>query len=576
MYAASEERFSRIKNDGAFPEAVITHMIKKFHLCDSNIDQIVLPSTHMSPVHFLTGVSHGFSVEDYLREEEAYYKPRLLENKLVDFLQVFKDKIHKRYIDLYERIKDVSDTTRMQIWNQWRKERVSNIFGIPEEKITIVNHEHSHLAYAYYGSPFRDDNVLAVSFDGYSDYANAAIAVKEEGRLNIVHRYTNYNIGRIYRYITLLLRMRPGEHEFKVMGLAPYATEYNYRKALEVFESAYQFRDGEVVIDPALKDNYYYFQERLQLCRFDGIAGGLQIFTERMNRALCRYWLAKLHKSKIVLSGGVSLNIKANKCIGELLEVDDLFVMGSGGDESLCIGAIYGYLDNLGCGEEIVPIDTLCLGDDVEDVDREAAVRYLHENCSVKVYENAAPEEIAKQLADGKVIGRVYGNMEFGARALGNRSILADPRPRKIVKRINNQIKNRDFWMPFTPSMLDEGAKRYLNNPKGFSFPYMSVACETTKAGKRDLEGAIHPADETARPQILRNPRAYGGYHRLLHDFAEITGVPALLNTSLNLHGYPIVRTCMDAAKVFENSDLDGVVLGDTMVIRNRYEEMDF
>ena len=576
VYAASEERYSRIKNDGAFPEAVIAHIIEKYHLNDTNIDQVVLPSTHMSPVHFLTGVSHGFSIADYLREEEEYYKPRLLEGKAVDFLDVFKDKVDERYFDLYDRIKDVSDTVRMQIWNQWRKEKVSKIFGISETKITIVNHEHSHLAYAYYGSPFRGEDVLAVSFDGYSDFANAAIAVKEKDCLNIVRRYTNYNIGRIYRYITLLLKMRPGEHEFKVMGLAPYATEYNYRKALEVFESAYQFRDGEVIIDPELKDNYYYFQERLQLCRFDGIAGGLQIFTERMNRALCQYWLTKLHKRKIVLSGGVSLNIKANKCIGELPEVDDLFVMGSGGDESLCIGAIYGYLDNLGRGGEIMPLDMLYLGDDIEDADREAAVRHLHENCPVTVHENAASEEIAKQLANGKVLARVYGKMEFGARALGNRSILADPRSRKVVKRINNQIKNRDFWMPFTPSMLSEGAKKYLHNPKGFVFPYMSVACETTEQGKRDLAGAIHPADETARPQIVSDSGAYGGgYQRLLHDFAEITGVPALLNTSLNLHGYPIVRTCMDAAKVFENSDLDGMVLGNTMVMRNRDIEAD-
>jgi carbamoyltransferase len=434
--------------------------------------------------------------------------------------------------------------------------------------VQIVNHESAHAAYAYYGSPFRGDDVLAVTFDGFSDDANAAIATDVNGRLNISHRYTNYNIGRIYRFITLLLGMKPNEHEYKVMGLAPYATEYTYRKALKVFLDAYKFTEaGNVEVDPELKDHFFYFKDRLEACRFDGIAAALQIFTEKMNCALVSHWANKLGKQRVVLSGGVSLNIKANMEIGKLDCVQDLFVVGSGGDESLCIAGIYAYLDENGRGSEISPLESLYLGPALSESEINLSVKKFAQEVDVDVVENATPQLVAQKIANGSILGRVAGKMEFGARALGNRSILADPRSAETIKKINYKIKNRDFWMPFTPSMLPGAAKRYLQNPKGFRFPYMSVACETTDEGRASLPGALHPADQTARPQIVdrsMNP----GYHDLISAFESITGVGALLNTSLNLHGLPIVRTPEDALHVLKNSDLDGILFESTLVCR--------
>jgi carbamoyltransferase len=436
--------------------------------------------------------------------------------------------------------------------------------------VQIVNHESAHAAYAYYGSPFRGDDVLAVSFDGFGDDANAVIATDVNGRLNICHRYTNYNIGRIYRFITLLLGMKPNEHEYKVMGLAPYATEHTYRKALKVFLEAYKFTNiGGIQVDPELKDHFFYFKDRLEGCRFDGIAAALQIFTEKMNCALVSHWANKLGKKRVVLSGGVSLNIKANMEIGKLDCVQDLFVVGSGGDESLCIAGIYAYLNENDHGSEILPLRSLYLGSAPSNSEISSSIKKLTQKMDVEIFENAAPQVIAQRIADGSILGRVAGKMEFGARALGNRSILADPRSTETIKKINYKIKNRDFWMPFTPSMLPSAAKRYLLNPKGFEFPYMSVACETTQEGRTSLQAAIHPADQTARPQIVE-ASTNRGYHDLISAFASITGVGALLNTSLNLHGLPIARTTEDAVHVLENSNLDGLILGCNLVCRRR------
>ncbi|OGO29028.1 MAG: hypothetical protein A2W33_07295 [Chloroflexi bacterium RBG_16_52_11] len=568
-FAVSEERYSKVKNDTAFPDAAIKDAIRCCTLDPDSIERVVLVSRRMSPDHFLTSRECTFGIEDYLREQRDYYRPRLLDGGDLDYLTVFADKLDARYADLANEIR-IGGSSRVDIWNRWRIHRVSKLLGVSEAKISIVNHEHAHAAYAYYGSPFRGEDVLAVTFDGYGDDANAAIASPVNGRLQFAHRYSDYNIGRIYRFITLLLGMKPNEHEFKVMGLAPYATEYTYRKALEVFLSAYRFTsDGEVEVNAELKDHFYYFKDRLEGCRFDGIAAAVQLFTERMNCSLVSHWLSKLGKKRVVLSGGVSLNIKANMEVGKLPSVEDLFVVGSGGDESLCIAGIFAYLDESGRGDEIVPLDSLYLGPQIAEGDIDKAVKGVVEIMSADVTPNASANDVAQLLADGHILGRVSGRMEFGARALGNRSILADPRSAAVIRKINSQIKNRDFWMPFTPSMLPSASRRYLDNPKGFHFPYMSVACETTQEGRLSLAGALHPADLTARPQIVEE-HINGDYFQLISAFEKISGVGALLNTSLNLHGYPIVRTAEDAVNVLANSDLDGLLLDTTLVTRRR------
>ena len=172
-------------------------------------------------------------------------------------------------------------------------------------------------------------------------------------------------------------------------------------------------------------------------------------------------------------------------------------------------------------------------------------------------------------LRDGQIVARCQGRMEFGARALGNRSILANPSSPEVVPIINHQIKQRDFWMPFAGTLLDESQHRYIKNPTNLPSPHMMTAFDTLPEAQADLAAAIHPFDKTMRPQILRqtdNP----GYHALIRSFEDLTGIGAVLNTSFNLHGEPVVCSAADAVKTFMGSGLQNLSLGPYMISKNR------
>jgi carbamoyltransferase len=174
---------------------------------------------------------------------------------------------------------------------------------------------------------------------------------------------------------------------------------------------------------------------------------------------------------------------------------------------------------------------------------------------------------IAELLREGKILARCAGRMEFGQRSLGNRSILADPSDLRVKEKINAAVKSRDFWMPFAPVILDKYVHRYLLNPKNLESPHMTIGFDTTVEGYEAMIAACHPADRTARAQILyrhTNPELYA----VLEAFEALTGRGGLLNTSFNLHGHPIVNTPAEAIFVLENSGLDGVILNDYLILK--------
>jgi len=172
---------------------------------------------------------------------------------------------------------------------------------------------------------------------------------------------------------------------------------------------------------------------------------------------------------------------------------------------------------------------------------------------------------VGERVARGDVVARFSGRCEWGARALGNRSILADARNRDVVMKINEAVKNRDFWMPFAPSIMKERAEDYIVNPRRFPAPYMIVSFDTTEKGREALRAALHQYDFTARPQVVEkswNP----GYHRVMKNFEDETGEGGFLNTSFNLHGYPIVCSPQDAIRTLEVTGLENLALGDWFI----------
>ena len=252
------------------------------------------------------------------------------------------------------------------------------------------------------------------------------------------------------------------------------------------------------------------------------------------------------------------MNIKANHKISQISNISKFFVSGGGADLSLAIGACYNEIENT--QGTPLPLNNMYLGPPI--IYNESNFENLPQK--YKIYEFKNTDEILQRIFDGKIIATCLDRAEFGPRALGNRSILADPRKRENVEKINRKIKNRDFWMPFAPIILDEYQDEILVNPKKIECPYMTIGFDTID-GNEKIPAAVHQADYTVRPLIL-NQRHNSKIWELTNKFYKKTGIPALLNTSFNLHGEPIVNSIHDALSVFERSDLDTLWLDNHII----------
>ena len=568
----SEERFSRNKNDMSYPKNAIEYCLEMGNVKGEDLDMVALATINEDPTSIIIKRFSDFSVQDEVRAQKEYWYPKIYENKENDWLEIFKEKVdYDQYPGGWNKI-DLNENNVYESYKSFIHNVIFKHINVDKNKIVNIDHHTAHAMYAYFGSPFRNEDCLIFTADACRDGISATISTVKDGKIKRITESKTFNIARLYRYITLLLGMKPNEHEYKVMGLAPYTKPYLIKKPYEVFKETLYVDGLEFKFKIKPKDHYYYFKEKLEGCRFDGIAGGLQKYVEEILIKWVSNTVKETGIKKIVFSGGVAMNIKAMKEIIKLPEVADFFVCPSGGDESLAIGAcyktIYDVLDKNNIDmTAIKPLGVVYLGPEFLDDYIESMIKEKKLEDKYKISRNISVKEVAQMLADGKVIGRCVGRMEFGARALGNRSILANPKFPNIVQKINEQIKNRDFWMPFTPSMLSERVQDYLINPKKIQSPFMTIGFETTAKAREDLPGALHPADFTARPQFVKkedNPE----YHELIKEFENITGVGALLNTSFNLHGYPIVMSPEDALQVFENSDIDSILLNSILITK--------
>lgn len=570
LAAVSEERFTREKNDASFPMQSIQWILKEFNIAIDDIDKIAMVSKGLGTEYILLA-KHKWSVEDYIYENNNYWKNKLLSDK--PFLKsIYEVMPHKIKVEQYPKEyweKRLLEGTVDQFEEDAPK-LIAEYLNISVDKISIVEHHRSHAAYSYYASPFRNEKVLAFTADGWGDGKNATIGIFDEnGKYEMVHINTQCNIARIYRYMTLLLGMKPSEHEYKVMGLAPYGKEVYATKALEVFRSTLYVDGLEFKWKEQPTDSYYWFREKLEGVRFDNIAYALQRWTEELLVQWVQNAIAIYDIHKVVFSGGVSMNVKAMGEIAKLDEVEDIFIGGSAGDESHIISTTYCVAED--CSElwnsnNIKSLDNLYLGTQFNKKEEYKEIENL-DSQKYEVVENYTSRHVAQLLYDGNIIARSAGRMEFGQRSLGNRSILADPSKLEVKEKINSAIKNRDFWMPFAPVVMDKYTSLYLENPKNIKSPYMTLAFDTTSLGYDAMKAACHPSDRTCRAQILykdANERLYA----ILEEFETFSGRGALMNTSFNLHGYPIVNSPKDAVYVFEHSDIDVLVLNHFMVIK--------
>ena len=444
---------------------------------------------------------------------------------------------------------------------------------ISKEKIEFVDHHSAHVYTAYYGSPnYAKGKKLILTLDAMGDGVCATVSIGEDEKIKRIAT-TSYgnSIGDLYAYVTAYLGMKMGEHEYKVMGMAAYASQKHVDRVYDKIKNWIWVDKGSLIFKAKIFSHVFYrfLNKPFKNERFDNISGAIQKFAEEL---IISWASASINKTKVydlVCAGGVFMNVKANQKIMELPGVKSLFIFPSCGDESTAIGAAYYVYQNAreydNSLSRIESIEELYFGP--EFTEKEISMEL--KKPKYKKYKvrkvTAMEKEIASLISNRKIVARFAGRMEWGARALGNRSILTHPQNLEGVRDINEQIKSRDFWMPFACSILSEKMDKYIINPKKVAGQYMILAYDTNKLGAEKLRAAIHQYDFSVRPQEVMkkyNPR----YHKLISEFEKLTGTGAVLNTSFNLHGYPIVCSPEDALYVFENSGLEYLALENFLV----------
>ena len=368
------------------------------------------------------------------------------------------------------------------------------------------------------------------------------------------------------------------EHEYKLMGMAPYANPAHARKMADKFAALLSFEDGKWSYwrGPITTevDDHKIYQDIRQICefeRFDDICGGLQIFSEEMIVKFVEYWVQKTGIRNVALSGGFFMNVKANRVLKDSPTIEKIYIFPSCGDETNAIGAaMFSYF--IDTKRRPRSIRKFTLGNPVLNTSMEELASLTLNSTSIQItHFDDIETEIAQLLANGEIVARVKGREEFGARALGNRSILANPSDWRTVQIINDMIKARDFWMPFAASIIDDDKDRYLKNyGKNYAAHYMVMTYDSSNTA--DIFAATHPKDKTVRPQIVTydfNP----DYYRLIKTFKNLTGIGAVLNTSYNLHGYPLVHSVKDAVDVFLRSGLNFLAVGNYLMAKREIQK---
>lgn len=553
VFALQEERVCRVKNFMGFPHDSLAFTLEHLGLSAGDIGAICLSNL----------TSPRFTKESFYRwYDETADRP-------------LRGSIEN------ERARSVGRWVRGRAGSPFGSSRPDWIaeclgrHGLEHTPVRCTHHHLNHAASAYFGlRADAETPYLVLTLDGGGDGDCSHVYKAERGRLELLATTAGgHSLGQLYARVTHLMGMTPHEHEYKVMGLAPYADADHVEPLLEKFRTYLDLDErNPLAFRRGTAEPTHMQQPRLQYdfrrARFDALSGAIQAFAEEL---LCRWVSAAVRETgitRVLASGGVFMNVKANKLIAELPDVEYFDVFPSCGDESLPFGAAWleeAAVIGARAGRDVLP--TYSLGPEAAyDLD-DAAGRYAGRIELTKLDDPDAA--CARLLAEGQIVARCAGRMEFGARALGNRSILADPSTTKVVPVINRMIKHRDFWMPFAPAMLAERAGEYVVVPRTLPSddpsPFMMHTFDTTER-RDDLAAAVHPQDGTARAQTVS--AAAPGFHRVIEEFHRRTGRAVVLNTSFNLHGFPIVMGACDAVDVLLRSSLENLVVDDVLVTK--------
>lgn len=539
LAALQEERIRNEKNYSGFPYEAVAWVLRYCDISPGEVDRFAFNGNHM-PIS--TGGREAL-LDQYRRASTRLMRGKRLIKRLGGDA-VFTNRRKRQRLDCLAKS------------------------GGSASKAEFVNHHYCHAAAAYYGWGDYSNDVLVLTCDGMGDRVCATVSKGSGGRMELLESIReSESVCNIYAALTFLLGMVPLEHEYKIMGMAPYSSREKSREVADLFWRHFEFIETNPMVwrrKNGLPATFYsasFLKKLLDGIRFDHVMGGLQLFFEEIMTRWVQNCVRATGISRVALGGGGFMNVKANKLIMELDEVEDLFVYPSCGDETNAMGACYSVQAKLDDYAAIEPLTHLYFGPEFSDRELVTAI----EKYKVTFRREADIESaVAELLSQHKVVARFQGREEFGARALGARSILANPARSGVIREINEMIKNRDFWMPFASSIIEERAKDYLINPKSILSPFMMLSYDTTQRA-REIAAGIHPYDFTVRSQLVSSS-SDRKYYKLIKQFEERTGIGGILNTSFNLHGFPIVHTPEQALEVFEASGLKYLAIGDYLV----------
>ena len=537
--SVSEERLVRRKNAIGYPRRAIEEVLRIGGVRPRDLCDVVYASLFMHTASHLEDISQWYAVG--------------IEEQIAD----------ARTPPEYGR----------SVFETRKRERIAQAvdhLGIPESRVSFVEHHLAHLAAAYFTAPRADAArpVLGLTLDGAGDGLCATVSICRGNKIErTAETGRAASIGKIYSRVTYLMGMTPWEHEYKLMGLAPYADPERAAEAAKPLHRLLGLSaDGlGFSLKTELSTNYCYryLRSEFERVRFDTLAGATQRFTEDMITGWVRGCIRKTGIPDIVCGGGVFMNVKANMLLAEMPEVRSIYVMPSASDESLSIGAclLRYYELNRDADPRASRFTHLYFGGRDEAGVEASAVEDARLSLQLGVSQPADMNgAIADLLAAGEIVAVCRGPMEWGARALGNRSILSNASDFRRVDEINQMIKMRDFWMPFAPSIKAEAADRYFEVAKGIDYSFMTFAAPVRPDTFGEIVAGSHPKDRTIRPQVVTSA-ANPDYHAVIGQFERLTGRGAILNTSFNLHGEPIVATAKDAIRVMAASGIQRLAL---------------
>jgi carbamoyltransferase len=454
-----------------------------------------------------------------------------------------------------------------RLYSSERRRRIPALlrdaYGL-QAPVGFFDHHYCHATTAYYTSGWPE--ALVVTLDGGGDGLSGSVYLGRHGHLRRLAQVDSFNsLGNFYSYVTELCGFKAEKHEGKVTGLAALG-QPRYAGILRQLIRYQEPGQIRYTVPMYHRSALRHLQQRLPAEPNPAdLAASVQLILEEVGLAFVRYWLRRSGQSNIVLAGGVFANVKLNQRIHELDEVERIFIHPAMDDSGLAVGsALAAQLErqDLAPARMIGRLANVYLGPDYSD---EAIARAVTEAALPASHEPDIHWKVAELLAQGFVVARFNGRMEYGPRALGHRSILYQTTDPSVNDWLNKSLQRTEF-MPFAPATLAEYAPARYEALAGAEEParFMTITLNCTPLMKRESPGVVH-VDGTARPQLIDRATA-PDFHKILHDYHQITGIPSLINTSFNMHEEPIVCTPQDALRSFREGRLDYLAIGDWLV----------